>query len=185
MRRRRAQKLEKKVQQFRSKDGGPDTGGTLEVPAMGGGGFSRSNNYTSPSSGEAFRDQQLTINFGLWDEIFLCADMFPNADSKTLSVCLYPEKLPWRRWYQSLSPTLVIDTSMERSLRVLQHGNPKIWIFFQKSSKFEFWLMTKSWNHLSFVNISPTLVIDTSMERSSSPTIGLLAHRSTQTAGHT
>ena len=39
--------------------------------------------------------------------------------------------------------------------------------FFQKSSKFEFWLLTKSWNHLSFVNISSTLVIDTSMERSS------------------
>ena len=39
--------------------------------------------------------------------------------------------------------------------------------FFQKSLKFEFWLLTKSWNHLSFVNISPTLVIDTSMERSS------------------
>ena len=31
MRRRRAQKLEKKLQQFRSKDGGPDTGGTLKV----------------------------------------------------------------------------------------------------------------------------------------------------------
>ena len=39
--------------------------------------------------------------------------------------------------------------------------------FFFKSSKFEFWLLTKSWNHLRFVNISPTLVIDTSMERSS------------------
>ena len=39
--------------------------------------------------------------------------------------------------------------------------------FFQKSSKFEFWLLTKSWKHLSFVNISPTLVIDTSMEWSS------------------
>ena len=39
--------------------------------------------------------------------------------------------------------------------------------FFQKSSKFEFWHLMKSWNHLSFVNISPTLVIDTSMERSS------------------
>ena len=39
--------------------------------------------------------------------------------------------------------------------------------FFQKSSKFEFWLLTKSWNHLSFANISPTLVIDTSMEWSS------------------
>ena len=45
---------------------------------------------------------------------------------------------------------------------------PKNLIFcFQKSSKFEFWLLTKSWNHLSFVNISPTLVIDTSMEWSS------------------
>ena len=39
--------------------------------------------------------------------------------------------------------------------------------FFQKSLKFEFWLLTKSWNHLSFVNISPILVIDTSMEWSS------------------
>ena len=67
----------------------------------------------------------------------------------------------------NISPTLVIDTSMEWSSRVLHHGNPKIWIFFQNSSKFEFWLLTKSWNHLSFVNISPTLVIDTSMERSS------------------
>ena len=69
--------------------------------------------------------------------------------------------------FVNISPTLVIDTSIERSSRVLQYGNPKIWIFFQKSSKFEFWLLTKSWNHLSFVNISPTLVIDTSMERSS------------------
>ena len=69
--------------------------------------------------------------------------------------------------FVNISPTLVIDTSMERSSRVLQHGNPKIRIFFQTSSKFEFWLVTKSWNHPSFVNISPTLVIDTSMERSS------------------
>ena len=67
----------------------------------------------------------------------------------------------------NISPTLVNDTSMERSSRVLDHGNPKIWFFFQKSSKFEFWLLTKSWNHLTLVNISPTLVIDTSMERSS------------------
>ena len=69
--------------------------------------------------------------------------------------------------FVNISPTFVIDTSMERSLRVLQHRNKKYWLFFQKSSKFEFWLLTKSWNHLSFVNISPTLVIDTSMERSS------------------
>ena len=69
--------------------------------------------------------------------------------------------------FVNISPTLVIVTSMERSSRVLHHGNPKIWFFFQESSKFEFWLLTKSWNHLSFVNISPTLVIDTSMESSS------------------
>ena len=69
--------------------------------------------------------------------------------------------------FVNISPTLVIDTSMERSSRVLHHGIPKIWFFFQKSSKFKFWLLTKSWNHISFVNISPTLVIDTSMERSS------------------
>ena len=46
-------------------------------------------------------------------------------------------------------------------------GPKKLDFFFQKSSKFEFWLLTKNWNHLSFVNISPTLVIDTSTERSS------------------
>ena len=55
---------------------------------------------------------------------------------------------------------------MDRSSRVLQHGNPKIWIFFKKI-EIEFWLVPKSWNHLNFVNISPTLVIDASMERSS------------------
>ena len=69
--------------------------------------------------------------------------------------------------FVNISPTLVIDTSMERSSRVLHHGNLLIWFFFQRSLKFEFWLVTKSWNHLSFVNISPTLVIDTSMERAS------------------
>ena len=70
--------------------------------------------------------------------------------------------------FVNISPTLVIDTSMERSSRVLQHWNPKIWRKKnQKSSKFEFWLVTKSWNHLSFVNISRTLASDTSMDRSS------------------
>ena len=49
----------------------------------------------------------------------------------------------------------------------VQHGNPEIWIFFKKSLKFKFWPVLKSWNHLNFVNISPTLVTDSSMERSS------------------
>ena len=86
--------------------------------------------------------------------------------SVCLSVCPHPEKR-YHHSFVNISPTLIIDTSMKRSSRVLHHGNPKIWIFFQKSSKFEFWLLTKSWNLLIFVNISPTLVIDTSMERSS------------------
>ena len=59
--------------------------------------------------------------------------------------------------FVSISPTLVIDTSMERSSWVLHHRNPQKLIFFLK---FKFWRSTKSWNHHSFVNISPALVID-------------------------
>ena len=40
--------------------------------------------------------------------------------------------------------------------------------FFQESSKLNFDLVLTSLNHFSFVNISRTLVIDVSMERSSS-----------------
>ena len=74
----------------------------------------------------------------------------------------------WNHYsFVNISPTLVIDTSMERSSRVLQHGNSKMWYFISKKFEIEFWLVPKSCNHYSFVNISPTLVIDTSMERSS------------------
>ena len=61
--------------------------------------------------------------------------MFPYEDSKTVSVCLY--SVPREKnhpGFVEISPTLVIDTSMERSSQVLQHGNPKS-LFFQKSSK--------------------------------------------------
>ena len=127
-------------------------------------------NYASPTSGEAYRDRRLTTNFELWVEIFCVPTCFHKRIPKPClsvcpSVCPYPEKRNHHS-FVNISPTLVIDTSMERSSRVLRHGNPKIGFFFQKSSKFEFWLLTKSWNHLSFVNISPKLVIDTSMERS-------------------
>ena len=85
--------------------------------------------------------------------------------SVCLSLCPHPEKRNHLS-FVNISPTLVIDTSTERSSRVLHHGNPKIWYFFKKV-KFEIWLLTKSWNHISFVNISPTLVIDASTERCS------------------
>ena len=68
--------------------------------------------------------------------------------SVCLSVCPHPEKRNHHS-FVNISPALVIDTSMERSSRVLHHGETqKFDFFFQKSSKFEFWLLTKSWNHL-------------------------------------
>ena len=126
-------------------------------------------NYAFPSSGEAYRDQQLTTNFGALSWNFLCADMFPYEDSKTLSVrpsvrpsvCLSvprEKKSPWLRQYQSYISNSYINGKVITSTTTCK---PKIFIFFlQKSLKFEFWLVTKSWNHISFVNISPTLVID-------------------------
>ena len=123
------------------------------------------NDYASPTSGEAYRDWRLTTNFEFWVEIFCVPTCFHVIIPKPcLSVCPRPEKR-YHHSFVNISPSLIIDTSMERSSRDLHHGNPKIWFFFSK--KFEFWLLTKSWNYLSFVNISPTLVIDTSMERSS------------------
>ena len=96
--------------------------------------------YASPSSGEAYRDRRLTINFELWVEIFCVPTCFHmRIPNPCLSVCPHPKK----RNHHSLvniSPTLVIDTSMERSLRVLHHGNPKIWFFFSK--KFEIRILT-------------------------------------------
>ena len=55
-----------------------------------------------------------------------------------LSLCLHPRKRNHHS-FVNISPTLVIDTSMERFSRVLHHGNPNIWIFFQKSLNFDFW----------------------------------------------
>ena len=42
--------------------------------------------------------------------------------------------------FVNISPTLVIDISMERSSRVLHHGNPKIWFSFSK--KFEIQILS-------------------------------------------
>ena len=63
--------------------------------------------------------------------------MFPYEDSNSVSVCPHPEERN-HHGFVNISPTFVIDTSMERSSRVLQHGNPKIWFFFQKSFKLNF-----------------------------------------------
>ena len=57
--------------------------------------------------------------------------MFPYEDSKTVSVRLYHEKRN-HPGFVNISLTLVNDTSMEWSLRVLQHENHKIWNFLKK-----------------------------------------------------
>ena len=72
--------------------------------------------------------------------------------------------------FVNISPTLLICTSMERSSRVIQHGNPKIWFFFSKKFEIEFcpypdFPYAEKRNRPGFVDISPTLVIDTSTER--------------------
>ena len=105
--------------------------------------------YASPTSGEAYRDWRLTTNFELWVEIFCVPTCFHKRIPKPclsvrlslrLSICLYLEKRNHHS-FVNISPTLVIDTSMERSSRVLRHGNPKIGFFFKKvrNSNFDFW----------------------------------------------
>ena len=81
--------------------------------------------YASPSSGEAYRDRQLTTNFEFWVEIFCVPTCFHMRIPKPcLSICPYPEKRNYPG-FVNIGPTLVIDTSMERSSRVLQHAHGK------------------------------------------------------------
>ena len=93
--------------------------------------------------------------------------MFPYEDSKSVKVWL---SAPWEKNHPGLvniSFTLVIDTSIEKSSQVATAWKYKNLIFFFK--KVWSWILTcaKSQNHLSFINIPSTLVIYTSMERSS------------------
>ena len=102
--------------------------------------------YASPTSGEAYRDRRLTTNFELWVEFFCvptcfhvripkpCLSVCPSVRP---SVCPHPEKRNHLS-FVTISPTLVIDTSMERSSRVLQHGNPKFDFFVKvRNSNFD------------------------------------------------
>ena len=98
--------------------------------------------YASPSSEGAYSDRQRTPNFELRHENSCVSTCFHMIILKSclfvclsfhLSVCPYPEKRNHPRFVNN-SPTVVIDTSIEKSSRVLQHGNQ----FFQKRSKFEF-----------------------------------------------
>ena len=120
--------------------------------------------YASSSNGEAYCNHQLTPNFELWIDFFFFACRRVSIRGFQNRVFQFPDK--WNHsCFVNISHTVVIDTSMERSSRVLEHGNTKIWFSFQKRSK---WNFDVCWNHPWFVNIRrPTLVNGTSMERSS------------------
>ena len=107
-------------------------------------------NYVSPSSGEAYRDRRLATNFELnflvcrhvsmWGfQNRVCLSIRPPV---RLSVCLCVPQKRKRNHHSvvNISPTLVIATPMEKSSRVLHHGNPKTWIF-SKKFKNEFWIV--------------------------------------------
>ena len=94
--------------------------------------------------------------------------MFPCEDSKTVSVCPYPEKRNHHSFI-NISPTLVIDTSMERSSRVGTSYSMETQKFEFISKKFKideirFCPYPEKRNHPGFFNISPTFLIDTLME---------------------
>ena len=66
-----------------------------------------------------------------------CLSVCPSV---CLSIYLYPEKRNHHS-FVNISPTLVIDISMERYSRVLRHGNPKL-LFFFFSKKFKIRILT-------------------------------------------
>ena len=74
--------------------------------------------------------------------------------------CLFAEISKWK---------LNFDLCWKADI-TLAAEKPQNWNFFSKKVEIEFWLVLwlvlKSWNNHSFVNISPTVIIDASMERS-------------------
>ena len=67
-----------------------------------------------------------------------CDFFFKKFEIDEIEFCPYPEfpyaEIRNRPGFVNISPTLVIDTSTEKSSRVLQHENQEIWFF---SKKFE------------------------------------------------
>ena len=124
--------------------------------------------YASPTSGEAYRDRRLTTNFELWVEIFCVPTCFHVRIPKPCLSVRLSVLTPRKEIIIASSISVYISNwCINRKVYTsTTTWRPENVIFF-KSLKFEFWLVPKSWNHPTFVNISPTVVIDTSMERSS------------------
>ena len=117
--------------------------------------------YSCPSFGEAYRDLQLTPNFELWVEIFCVLTCFHMRILKPCLSIPQEKKSPWLCQYQSYISIWYINGKVFTNTTAWKPKKK----FFSKSLKLNFDLCR---NHLSFVSsISPTLVIDGPMERSS------------------
>ena len=82
---------------------------------------------------------------------------FKKLEIDEIEFCPYPEfpyaEIKNHPGFVNISPTWVIDTSMERSSRVLQHGNQKIWFFFPKKFKIEFDLYFDLWWRAEIIQV--------------------------------
>ena len=97
---------------------------------------------------------------------------FQNFEIDEIEFCLFPESpYPKKRnllGFIYISPTLLIDMSMERSSQVATSYSIETqnYIFFSKNfkiDKIEFCPYLEKRNRPRLFNISPTLVIDTTM----------------------
>ena len=128
--------------------------------------------YTSPSSGRHIGDRRLTTNFELWVEIFCVPTCFHMWIPKPcLSVCLYsecpyPEKRN-RPCFVDFRPKLVIDIHRWKGFHECYNIETEKFELFSKKFEIEFCPYPERRNRSGFVDISPKLVTDTSMERSS------------------
>ena len=107
-------------------------------------------NFDKELKSPYFRQYQFYISN--W---YINGKVFTSTTSwKPRNVKFFQKFWNWRNWilsvprvsvcreknrpgFVNISPTLVIDTSTERSSRVLHHGNPKIWFFFSKKFEIE------------------------------------------------
>ena len=114
--------------------------------------------YASPSSEDTYSDWHLNPNFELWVEIFCVPTCFHMRIPKLcLSVRTSRKEIRLIHQWKGFHEYYNMET--EKFEFLFKKG--RNWILLV------FWVVLNSWNHLSFVNISPTLVNDTSMERSS------------------
>ena len=116
------------------------------------------------SSGDAYKNRQLTPNFELWVEFFVCRHV--SLWGFRIRVCPYPEKRNHPSFI-SIIPTLVIDTSLE-SLHEYYSMETQKFDFFLKSSKLNFDLCWRTEITLaSSISVLRWVVYDTWLERSS------------------